>query len=365
MKWLIVLIFIISSPVYAGDVPKTGSYNQTVVVQVNSSGLDLQEAKQNGFRIAIQQVVGSVLISKQSVSSTELTEDMIDEYSAGYIDDYKVLSSTQRDGEWNIVMKVKVASSKMALRMLSSREGGEQLDGERIYTAINSQLHTNTSSDFLMTNIMSSWPKEAFIHEIGQASVYVNNRSPTIDIPYTLKYNQRWLAALNEALSTVAVDADKCSMFRKAVTVAVGTIDEVMNKICGHSPDVKIRYEKAVGDMVYSTSTYMMPNATSLEPINNKLMQEKSEQLGVVVNFYSADNTLITAQCQLIPLNYFVEFDESAAGSRVDWNPNHRRPYFIGQAVLHGNLRINLNTINIKDVRKITLNIQTQCNSID
>jgi predicted RNase H-like HicB family nuclease len=62
-------------------------------LQVSGQGATFEEAKQNAFRTAIEFTVGSVVTSERESNNYKLVKDEILVYSAGYVTDYKIIST--------------------------------------------------------------------------------------------------------------------------------------------------------------------------------------------------------------------------------------------------------------------------------
>jgi hypothetical protein len=62
-------------------------------LQVSGEGATLEEAKLNAFRTAIEFAAGSVVVSERESHNYKLVRNEILVYSAGYVTDYKIISS--------------------------------------------------------------------------------------------------------------------------------------------------------------------------------------------------------------------------------------------------------------------------------
>lgn len=72
-QFYLVLGLVVSTWAYA-DVPKT-LQTATTTVLVDAEGTSIDDARRAGYKIAIEQVVGSVIVSEQEVKGDQLTRN--------------------------------------------------------------------------------------------------------------------------------------------------------------------------------------------------------------------------------------------------------------------------------------------------
>ena len=209
-------------------------------LQVEGHGPSLEQAKQNGFRLAIEQAVGQVIVSDQEVSGDQLTKDFIGGYSAGYVDAFEILDTHQEGSEIILRMNVAVSSSKIAQRMLSSGNKDLMLEGQRLQAQIDTELDQRARGDQLIADVLSSYPYNAYVVNSGQTDIGIDQRRETyIDIPYEIHWSKFWIEAIDEALGVIAVDSKNCNSWVKRqddrirLTAANGLLGNLRDSPCG------------------------------------------------------------------------------------------------------------------------------------
>jgi hypothetical protein len=101
-------------------------------VQVRSEGYTPDEARRNGFSYAIDQAVGSIVVSEKEINGDLVRNDIIN-YSSGYVENFKVLNTTAQGNKYVVVQDVWVSHSKIAERALVLGESnGNVMDKEKL-----------------------------------------------------------------------------------------------------------------------------------------------------------------------------------------------------------------------------------------
>ena len=61
-------------------------------IRVVGEGNTIEQAKENAFRTAVQQRAGAVVLSERQSNLGNLSKDNISVFSAGYVDDFKIIA---------------------------------------------------------------------------------------------------------------------------------------------------------------------------------------------------------------------------------------------------------------------------------
>lgn len=359
MRWFLVGLILWSS--YA---------NSGTRVQVEGYGNNVDQAKQNGFRNAIEQVVGQVVISDQEVKGDQLTKDWIGGYSAGYVDDFEILETRQEGNETIVKMNVAVASSKIAQRMMSSGNKSLIINGERLQAQIDTQLEQRNRGDQLVAEVLTSYPHNAYVVNSGQTEVGLNpRRQAYVDVPYEIHWSRFWLEALNETLGVIAVDSKSCNSWfveqDKQIRLSAGSglLGRLRDTPCGQEADLRVSY-KQLGQWFGETRSYYFHDRQTLEVVNGQIQTPVGRQhIGLRVDLKDAGGGMVDTRCARIDTSLFVGYTEPQM-EVVHWNDANRnlRPVINGDASVYGVLRIHLRTKEqISDVTKVTLNIEKTC----
>lgn len=202
MKYLLIVFMLSLTACASTTVPKTSNNMPDAgIIRVIGTGSNKEEAKINGFTTAIEIAVGSVILTDKESVNSQLVRDDILKHSSGYVDDYKIINESTNFKGISLVMDVTVKSSKIAERVLNRGKSEGVIEGERLDTQYKSYSNSKATGDRLLNTVLNDYPMRAFNITQGKVDFKLDNRrNPVIEIPYTLKWNYKYLTALNEAL---------------------------------------------------------------------------------------------------------------------------------------------------------------------
>lgn len=170
-------------------------------IRVVSTAPTLEQAKELAFREAIQIRVGTIVLSERESSFENTLKDNVSVYSAGYVDDYKVISVVPKNYLVEVTVDVLVADSKLMNQKLSQGKDKKSFDGEKVVTTLNSFLYQKQKGDQLLQTVMGSYPKNAFV--INQQPYVLSldsYRNTILKIPYTIQWNNDFIVSMREAM---------------------------------------------------------------------------------------------------------------------------------------------------------------------
>lgn len=172
-------------------------------VQVQAHGQDETDAREQAFRLAVNQAVGSLLLSHTQVSNGEVIRRDITNYSAGHIHDFRILDRSYRDGGVVIQADVWVRKSQIADRLLNESRAAGQVEGGRIAAQIDSFQAERQGADQVLTTVLADYPQRAYDITVGNTRVSVHNRVTYLEVPVSIRWNRQFVASLSEAVRTV------------------------------------------------------------------------------------------------------------------------------------------------------------------
>ena len=121
MRWLLLVACLMLSA--------CATTNKNTYIRTSGTGANFELAKQNAFREAIQIKVGALVLSERESNAYKLVKDDILVYSAGYVEDFKVISTTNINKNVVVTMDVMVSSSKIADSILSKKDNAKIFSG--------------------------------------------------------------------------------------------------------------------------------------------------------------------------------------------------------------------------------------------
>lgn len=175
---------------------KTNGY-----IRTSGEGATAKEAQDVAFREAVQIKSGAVVVSERESNLRDITKDDISLHSAGYIDDFKVISTVRVGDRVKVTVDVLVSDSVMMNQYTNTGKDSKFIKGEREGARVESFLEFKNKTDRLMNAIMNSYPKTAFIVKQHPYTVKIDsNRNGLLTVPYELSWNKDFIKAFNEAM---------------------------------------------------------------------------------------------------------------------------------------------------------------------
>lgn len=332
-------------------------------VQVEGHGLTESQAKQDAFDSAITQVVGQVIVSDREVQGDHLVKDFIGGYSAGYVEDFEILETRRDHDRVTVKMAVSVASSKIAQRMLSRGYQVTLVNGPKLQTELESQLAQRERGDRLLSNVLASYPYNAFIIKADRTDVVIGpRRQVTVNIPYEISWSRFWLDALNETLGLISVDSKSCGSYwikqdnKIRISPRPGLVTMLTDTPCGQEADLRVKTDR--------TNSYYFHDKQTLEVVNREIRSAPGRQhIGLRVNLRDAGGNIVDSGCINVDASAFIGYTESST-EVINWNDQTRnlRPYINGQGTYRDVLKMNISsTGTVDELAKIDLSIEKTC----
>jgi len=176
-------------------------------VRVQCTGVDEQVARNNCFAKAINDAVGSIVVSDSETSGTGKDRDLsyheLLNYSSGWVHDYEILNKENTANSTQLTMNVSVQGNAVADRAFGKSRSTGELDGNRISTMFESYQEENAAGDKLIDLILRAYPQRAFDVAIGKAGYNVDaDRNMILNVNFSVKWNKDYVAAISEVLET-------------------------------------------------------------------------------------------------------------------------------------------------------------------
>jgi hypothetical protein len=170
-------------------------------IEVIGDGRDTEESRKNGFRIAVEQAVGSIIASETEVQNNRVARDEIISYASGYVTKYEIVQQIPSPTGIRTVMKVWVAKNPIANRLLNESKVAGQVEGSQAAVSFTTLIDERTNGDKLVATVLHDYPRRAYDIEVGKSRVEFDYyRNATLTIPYRLRLNQDYVTSLITAL---------------------------------------------------------------------------------------------------------------------------------------------------------------------
>ena len=177
-------------------------------IEVESSGATFDAARNEGFRLAVEQAVGSLVTSEAQSRNGALVRQETISYSSGYVDRFEIVERTEVQtprSKTTVRMKVWVSHSAIADRLLYQSTSSTNVDGSRAAATASTVLQERKTGDQLAGAVLADFPKRAF--DVTAESVRISldrNRQVQLEVPYRIRWNYQYLVSLAETLSATA-----------------------------------------------------------------------------------------------------------------------------------------------------------------
>ena len=170
-------------------------------IEVAGQGADQEQARLNGFRLAVEQAVGSIIASETEVVNGRMKRDEIISYASGYVTRYEIINVEPKDNRVQVNMKVWVGRTALANRLLNESKTAGDIDGPNGSAAVATIKYERTQGDRLVQTVLNDFPRRAFDVTTQNSQVSLDNyRNGRLTIPFQIKWNYNYLVSLWIAL---------------------------------------------------------------------------------------------------------------------------------------------------------------------
>jgi hypothetical protein len=302
-------------------------------LQVSGQGATFEEAKQNAFRTAIEFAAGAVVTSERASNNYKLVKDEILVYSAGYVTDYKIISTIKSGNQVQVIVDVQVASSKLSDRILGVGKEARNFDTDKHGNQYQSYLQGKNNGDRLLKQVLNDYPQKAYKITQGVHQFKVDAyRNGVIEIPLELSWNHNFIVSFNEAL---------------------GILEDGSNGLFKPSPGNVTVMAKDPNDWVIGTKNqYKFNDVVIVSNIRNTLQQKKPNILLTIKNF---EGKTVLLQCYT---------PDSVAGKKAAMYDVGSNLIFYGNQIEKNKIELSLNNMQeaMKHIQSIELTIVSNDN---
>jgi hypothetical protein len=169
-------------------------------VEVESQGSSLEDAKQNGFKIAVEQAVGALVLSETEIANQTVIRNDIIRYSSGMIEKYEIKNQSTAGSQVSLVMEVWVSDSRIADRLTIVGKADGVIAGDQIAVTERSHVNEKISGDRVIIAVANDFPKRAFEIEVKNTQTLRQGRDPQILVNVQLKWSKDYINSLIDAL---------------------------------------------------------------------------------------------------------------------------------------------------------------------
>jgi len=209
-------------------------------VDVVTEGATAEQARMEGFRTAVNQAIGSVVATQTQTQNQRVIRDEVINYSSGFVDRFEILEQQSLGTGVRLKMRVWVAESRLAHRLLGQSYDSQQIPGDRIGAQVETLLDERQQGDRLIQTIMQDYPHRAFDVRVGRSQVKFDEyRRAVITTDVTIRWDTRFVDAVNDTLKRTRDPAKHAWVYQQSVirepTIQISAVDShgtVLQKEC-------------------------------------------------------------------------------------------------------------------------------------
>jgi hypothetical protein len=156
-------------------------------ITVTGVGANLNEAKTNAFKNAVEQVIGVLISTELIIKNGELIEENIKTKSQGFVEKYDVSSTSMKNGLFEVTIRAVVSQAELAKELEIITGTKINLDGKNVVASVQTKKVT-------FDDLLKEFP--AFLQELDVElqssykveilSVDFNYKKAVKDVPFII-----------------------------------------------------------------------------------------------------------------------------------------------------------------------------------
>jgi hypothetical protein len=306
-------------------------------IEVLGVGKTPDEARLNGFRLAVEQAIGSMIASETEVVDNKIARDEVISYASGYISKYEILWQ----GKDNVYgyksqMKVWIKRSIIANRLLHESKVAGDLEGTKASASLASIQYERSQGDRLVGVVLNDFYRRGMNIDLKPAQVkFDNNRNGVLVIPFRLSWNQQYLASLLEAYRATAQDTQVGKCFMNCIRNA--SVVNIQGNQLGYSDTVKT--QALIQTMILAEPQVELTVFTA----QDQVMHKQCFRWAALDHIDDYNRT-----------NYFVDVAPTSANVRVNGN------YYMDSAI---QLKTTPQTLELAHKTQLKIIPKNQCSA--
>lgn len=174
-------------------------------VRVQATGNTESEARTEAFRLAVDQAVGSLLVSETEIQNGTIARNDVINYSSGYVHDFEYVNIYKESNKVTLQIDVYVSKSKIADRITVQNSTQGNLEGGRIAEAFKSIQTEKQTGDKLLQTVLNDFPQKALDVDVTNIEYSNYNRTPAITISFKVQWKPKYITALKEVMHNTMI----------------------------------------------------------------------------------------------------------------------------------------------------------------
>jgi hypothetical protein len=290
--------------------------NKVYYIQVKTQAETFEQAKQQAFRLASEQVAGTVVLSESELHNNNITRNEIITYSSGIVDEYRIVNRVDQPGQVDLTVDIWIAESAMAQRLLAKSATATEINGDQLGARAQSILDQHHRGDNIFRAILRDFPKRAFLVKMSQPNLSIDPvRNILLSVDVNVNWDKKFTDAFYEAAQRTGSkpcvlfcgstprfyiqgwefnDAAKLLLIDQHISQTrlslklevIGTQGNIVKQLCYHMPDLKflMMYNVSNNQLALWEKPYVSRLQVDLGQNINTMSNVKNVRVEVVPN---------------------------------------------------------------------------------
>ena len=219
---------------------------QVYYIEVRGTGPTVESARMNGFRLAVEQALGTVIASETEQRNSRIQRDQVISYAAGFVERYKIINTVYTGSSYEMPMQVWVQRNNLAERLLVKSQADGQIDGARAAIAVDTAQYSRAQGDLLLLGVLRDFPERSFDIKIEPTRVEIDaRRNAVLIIPFEIKWNRKYTDSFYSAWDSVKTcGSNGCGVDKT-------TLKLINGEIFGSYPQILITINSVAGTALH------------------------------------------------------------------------------------------------------------------
>ena len=215
-------------------------------IEVRGQGRTSEEARMNGFRLAVEQALGSVIASETEQQNSRIRRDEVISYAAGFVERYEIVTTMPTGSGYEIGMKVWVQRTNLAERLLVKSQADGQVDGARASIAIDTAQYSRAQGDRVLATVLRDFPERSFDIRLEPTRVEMTaGRGAELFMPYELVWSKKYVDSYYSARKSVST----CGW--NGCVMDTPTLNLLYNEIVKSYPQILVTVNSVTGSVIH------------------------------------------------------------------------------------------------------------------
>jgi len=222
-------------------------------IEVRGQGSTAEEARMNGFRLAVEQALGSVIASETEQRNSRIQRDEVISYAAGFVERFEIVNTTSTGSGYEIAMRVWIQRTNLAERLLVKSRADGQVDGARAAIAVETAQYSRSQGDRLLATVLSDFPERSFDIKVLPIEIEMDtNRNPFVHIGYQITWNRQYEKSIITAQQSIGM-CSSVTIWGGKCTSDQSIRDLHWNNLVGSNPHVLVNITSDSGEIQWRT----------------------------------------------------------------------------------------------------------------